>query len=103
MQRKSRLLVYDTDGANPYGRELAALLCQVLEVEVVASVQAEWSPPPCLHPTHSSIELAIPNDLSNHSSVARFGGCRAGRSDVRGEMYVNLRAILPWVASVRAA
>jgi len=45
MQRKSRLLVYDTDGANPYGRELAALLSHVFQVEVLASVQAEWSPP----------------------------------------------------------
>jgi glycosyltransferase involved in cell wall biosynthesis len=45
MQRKSRLLVYDTDGANPYGRELAALLSHVFEVEVVGSVQAEWCPP----------------------------------------------------------
>jgi glycosyltransferase involved in cell wall biosynthesis len=45
MQRKSRLLVYDTDGGNPYGRELAALLCHVFQVEVLASVDAEWSPP----------------------------------------------------------
>ena len=44
-QENSRLLVYDTDGANPYGRELAALLSHVFQVEVLASVQAEWSPP----------------------------------------------------------
>jgi glycosyltransferase involved in cell wall biosynthesis len=44
MQRNSRLLVYDTDGANPYGRELAALLRHVFKVEVLASVQTEWSP-----------------------------------------------------------
>jgi glycosyltransferase involved in cell wall biosynthesis len=43
-QGSNRLLVYDTDGANPYGRELAALLCQAFQVEVLASVQAEWSP-----------------------------------------------------------
>ncbi len=43
-QRNSRLLVYDTDGANPYGRELAALLSDVLEVKVLAPVQTEWSP-----------------------------------------------------------
>src|SRR5579859_7583962 len=45
MQKKSRLLVYDTDGGNPYGRELAALLCQAFQVEVLASADAEWSPP----------------------------------------------------------
>jgi glycosyltransferase involved in cell wall biosynthesis len=45
MQKKSRLLIYDTDGGNPYGRELAALLCHVFEVEVLTSVDAEWSPP----------------------------------------------------------
>ncbi len=45
MQRRSRLLVYDTDGGNPYGRELAALLCHVFQVEVLASADAEWSPP----------------------------------------------------------
>ena len=44
MQSRSRLLIYDTDGANPYGRELAALLCEAFEVEVLASVEAEWSP-----------------------------------------------------------
>jgi glycosyltransferase involved in cell wall biosynthesis len=44
-QWNSRLLVYDTDGANPYGRELAALLCHALQVEVLAPVQTEWSPP----------------------------------------------------------
>jgi glycosyltransferase involved in cell wall biosynthesis len=44
-QSNSRLLVYDTDGANPYGRELAALLCRVFQVKVLASVQTEWSPP----------------------------------------------------------
>jgi glycosyltransferase involved in cell wall biosynthesis len=45
MQGKSRLLIYDTDGGNPYGRELAALLCHVFQVEVLASIDAEWSPP----------------------------------------------------------
>jgi glycosyltransferase involved in cell wall biosynthesis len=45
MQKNSRLLIYDTDGGNPYGRELAALLCNVFEVEVLTSVDAEWSPP----------------------------------------------------------
>lgn len=44
-QGNNRLLVYDTDGANPYGRELAALLCHAFQVEVLASVEAEWSPP----------------------------------------------------------
>jgi len=43
-QRKRRLLVYDTDGANPYGRELAALLCDVFQVVVLAPVKTEWSP-----------------------------------------------------------
>jgi hypothetical protein len=45
MQKKSRLLIYDTDGGNPYGRELAALLCQAFEVEVLTTVDAEWTPP----------------------------------------------------------
>jgi glycosyltransferase involved in cell wall biosynthesis len=45
IQRKGRLLVYDTDGGNPYGRELAALLCHAFQVEVLASADAEWSPP----------------------------------------------------------
>ena len=45
MQKKSRLLIYDTDGGNPYGRELAALLCPVFEVEVLTSADAEWTPP----------------------------------------------------------
>src|SRR6185312_8530929 len=44
-QGNNRLLVYDTDGANPYGRELAALLCRAFQLEVLASVQAEWNPP----------------------------------------------------------
>lgn len=44
MQEKSRILVYDTDGANPYGRELAALLCDVFQVAVLAPVKTEWSP-----------------------------------------------------------
>lgn len=44
-QGNNRLLLYDTDGANPYGRELAALLCRAFQVEVLASVQAEWNPP----------------------------------------------------------
>lgn len=43
-QRNSRLLIYDTDGGNPYGRELGALLCHFYQVEIVASIQAEWSP-----------------------------------------------------------
>src|SRR5690242_78672 len=43
-QKKRRLLVYDTDGANPYGRELAALLCDAFQVVVLAAVQTEWSP-----------------------------------------------------------
>ena len=43
-QRNRRLLVYDTDGANPYGRELAALISHVFEVEILAPVQTEWSP-----------------------------------------------------------
>src|SRR5689334_7493246 len=45
LRGNNRLLVYDTDGANPYGRELAALLRHVLQVEVLASIQAEWNPP----------------------------------------------------------
>jgi glycosyltransferase involved in cell wall biosynthesis len=44
MGEKSRLLVYDTDGGNPYGRELSALLCHVFQVEVLAAADAEWSP-----------------------------------------------------------
>jgi len=44
IRRNSPLLVYDTDGANPYGRELAALLSHVFEVKVVAPVRTEWSP-----------------------------------------------------------
>jgi glycosyltransferase involved in cell wall biosynthesis len=43
-QRNDRLLIYDTDGANPYGRELAALLCDVFQVSVIAPAQTEWSP-----------------------------------------------------------
>ncbi len=38
-------MIYDTDGANPYGRELAALLCDEFEVKVLAPVHTEWSPP----------------------------------------------------------
>jgi glycosyltransferase involved in cell wall biosynthesis len=45
MQNKSRLLIYDTDGGNPYGRELAALLRRAFEVEVLTSADAEWTPP----------------------------------------------------------
>jgi glycosyltransferase involved in cell wall biosynthesis len=44
-QTKNRLLIYDTDGANPYGRELSALLCNVFQVVVLAPVQTGWSPP----------------------------------------------------------
>ena len=62
-QGNNRLLIYDTDGANPYGRELAALLRQAFAVEVLASVQAEWCPP------HITIQRILP---SNSQSALIF-------------------------------
>ena len=56
MQKKRRLLIYDTDGGNPYGRELAALLAHVFQVEVLASVDAEWRPP------HVSTRRILPSN-----------------------------------------
>jgi glycosyltransferase involved in cell wall biosynthesis len=38
-------VVYDTDGLNPYGRELAHLLAQDRSCEVVCAADAEWLPP----------------------------------------------------------
>ena len=41
-----RVLVYDVDGLNPYGRELAVLLAaHGVEARALTTVDAEWAPP----------------------------------------------------------
>jgi len=40
-----RILIYDTDGSNPYGRELAALLGNIFEVEAFLPAHTDWLPP----------------------------------------------------------
>jgi glycosyltransferase involved in cell wall biosynthesis len=70
-------LIYDTDGANPYGRELAALLSSTFEVEVLAPVQTEWSPHDLLTrrilPSNSRAKkvLQIIRQLHGLAAVAR--------------------------------
>lgn len=41
---RSRVVVYDPDGVNPYGRELAAQLAARYDVTVVIAGDAEWRP-----------------------------------------------------------
>ena len=41
---RSRVVVYDPDGVNPYGRELAAQLAARYDVTVVIPGDAEWRP-----------------------------------------------------------
>jgi glycosyltransferase involved in cell wall biosynthesis len=81
-QENSRLLVYDTDGANPYGRELAALLCHAFRVEVLASVQAEWRPP------HIFIRRILPSNSQSSLILQIFrqvhGLAVAARAAVAG-------------------
>jgi glycosyltransferase involved in cell wall biosynthesis len=65
-QDGNRLLVYDTDGANPYGRELAALLCHAFEIVVLAPVQTEWSPP------HVFTRRILPSNLPSRTISQLF-------------------------------
>jgi glycosyltransferase involved in cell wall biosynthesis len=43
--KSRRILIYDTDGTNPYGRELAALLGTTFVVRAFLSAHTEWMPP----------------------------------------------------------
>lgn len=42
--RVARVIVYDPDGVNPYGRELAAQLAARYDVTVLTAADAEWRP-----------------------------------------------------------
>ena len=41
---RPRVIVYDVDPGNPYGRELAALLASTCEVDALVPVDTEWAP-----------------------------------------------------------
>ena len=43
-REKNWILIYDIDGANPYGRELAALLNTVMAVKALVPTNTEWTP-----------------------------------------------------------
>src|SRR6185312_3385541 len=43
-QKDDRALIYDSDGENPYGKELAALLKPAIGVKPLMPVDTEWQP-----------------------------------------------------------